>query len=133
MSSEVSLFSSRFLCHPDSDPPPEDAGDGIWEVVTVPSADELPYVFELTAGQRLSVSLSASANIDLVLCDEAAYDCWLDSGLETEHPPNPLLALRPAEHHSLEYKAANAGSHILVLINLADAPVDVVVAATISG
>ena len=102
---------------------------GICEVVSVGPCDELPYVFELTGGQKLSFSLTASHEVDLVLCDEDAYDEWVDGGLQTEHPVCCILALRHACQHSMEFRPNEDATVIVIIINIADRPVQSVVAA----
>ena len=104
---------------------------GICEVVSVGATDELPYVFELGGGHRLSFSVSSSHEINLVLCDESAYDEWVDRGLQWEHPLHTILTLRHSCQHSLEFKTDQDGTLIAILINLADRPVQAVVAANV--
>lgn len=104
---------------------------GICEVISVGASDELPYVFEISGGQKLSFSLTASHEIDLVLCDESAYDGWVDGGLQTEHPANAILTLRHACHHSLEFRPEQDTTLIAIIINLADRPMQSVVAANV--
>ena len=74
----------------------EQVAFGICEVISVGECDELPYIFEIVGGQKLSFSLTASHEVDLVLCDEGAYDEWVDAGLPTQHPEEALLTLRHA-------------------------------------
>ncbi len=96
---------------------------GICEVISVGACDELPYVFEIVGGQRLSFSLTASHEVDLVLCDESAYDKWVDGGLQTQHPDDALLTLRHACQHSLEFRPELDTTLIAIIINLAERPV----------
>src|SRR5262245_52136489 len=121
-----SEFPSFFLFNsPDSaawDHPASATPPGVCEVVSVPASDELPYFFEMKAGQRLVMSLSASAEIDVVLCKESAYDDWIDSGMRSEHPSNAILMSRLSQRHSFEYRAPQNGNFLVVLINLSDAP-----------
>lgn len=124
------LFSDVSLA-PDSELMPGTIPIGICEVISVEASDELPYVFEIGAGQRLSFSVSSSHEIDLVLCDELAYDDWVDGGLESEHPARTILALRHACQHSLEFGTDQDGAIIAILINLADCPVQAIVAANV--
>lgn len=105
------------------------ATPGICEVVSVGPCDELPYVFEVSGGQKLSFSLTASHEVDLVLCDEEAYDEWVDGGLETEHPTQCILMLRHACQHSLEFRPDRHKTLIAIVINLANRPVQSIVAA----
>ena len=105
---------------------------GICEVVSVGPCDELPYVFEINGGQKLSFSLTASDEVDLVLCDEGAYDEWVDGGLQTEHPAHCILALRHACQHAIEFRPECDMMLIAIIINLSDCPVQSAVAAKLS-
>jgi hypothetical protein len=122
---------SDFSTYPEPCLPAEGLPVGICEVVDVASADELPYVFEITAGQRLAFSMTASHEIDLVLCDEDAYDEWIDGGLQSEHPPKTILTLRHGCQHSLEFKSMRDTTLVVILINLGDSQVYAVVAASV--
>jgi hypothetical protein len=104
---------------------------GICEVISVGAYDELPYVFEISGGQRLSFSLSASHEVDLVLCDERAYDEWVDSGLTTEHPREAILMLGHDCHHSLEFRTEQDTTLVAIIVNLADRAVQSIVAANV--
>ena len=104
---------------------------GICEVISVAAFDELPYVFEINGGQKLSFSLTASHEVDLVLCDESAYDNWVDGGLHTEHPADAILTLRHACQHSLEFRPEQDTTLIAIIINLAESSVQSVVAANV--
>jgi hypothetical protein len=106
---------------------------GICEVISVGACDELPYVFEISGGQKLSFSLTASHEVDLVLCDENAYDEWVDGGLQTEHPEHYILMLRHASQHSVEFRPDQDTTLIAIIINLADCPVQSIVAAHMSS
>jgi hypothetical protein len=111
-------------------PPSEEAlSPGICEVISVGPCDELPYVFEISGGQKLSFSLTASHEVDLVLCDETAYDEWVDGGLQTEHPARCILTLRHACQHSLEFRPDQDTTLIAIIINLAERSAQAVVAA----
>lgn len=105
--------------------------NGICEVVSVAAEDELPYVFELDADQRLSFSVTSTAEIDVVMCEEAAYDEWIDNGFKSEHPPDSILALRSSFDHSMEFAPKRVTTLVAILINRGDAPVDAIVGATV--
>jgi len=107
--------------------------DGILEVITIPRRDELPYVFELQRGQRLSVSTLASANLHLALCTDSAYDCWIDSGMPGLAPDECLVKVWDSPKHSLQFVPPASGAYLVVLVNSSDATVEVVVAATVSA
>jgi hypothetical protein len=105
------------------------ATEGICELVTVPACDELPYVFELKRGERLAFSLAATANISVVLCDEPAYDEWLDSGLRSEVPADCYVVSRETKRHALSFVAPLKGVFLVVLVNAQASPADVAVTA----
>ena len=104
---------------------------GICEVISVGPCDELPYVFEISGGQKLTFSVTASHEVDLVLCDESTYDAWVDGGLQTEHPANAMVTLRHARQHSLEFRPKQDTTLIAIIINLADRAVQSIVAANV--
>ena len=112
------FVSEQAILQPIGDNLIDDLALGICEVVSVEAYDELPYVFELEAGERLSFSLTSSHEVDLVLCDECAYDEWVDSGLRSQHPPSAMLTLRHAANHSLMFRTPKALTLIAVIINL---------------
>lgn len=51
----------------------------ILEAVNLVAGRDLVYAFELRRGDRLTVAISASHNVDLTLCTFANYERWLDS------------------------------------------------------
>lgn len=106
---------------------------GICEVISVDSCDELPYVFEVSTNQKLSFSLSASHEVDLVLCSENAYDEWVDEGLQSEHPSDCILVLRHGCQHSMEFRPDEPTTLVAIIINLSEQPVQSVVAAQLSS
>ena len=105
---------------------------GICEVITVPARDELPYVFEISLGQTLFFSISSSHEIDLVLCDESAYDDWVDAGFETDRPLETLLVLRDGTSHSLQFRPDHDTVLVAILLNYAEGAVQSIVSANIS-
>ena len=131
MSSIPDIFSFNSWVFEESLAAGQHLAFGICEVIGVGPCDELPYVFEISGGQKLSFSLTASHEVDLVLCDESAYDDWVDDGLQTEHPANAILTLCHACQHSLEFRPELDTTLIAIIINLADRPVQSVVAANV--
>ena len=131
MASKSDVFSFNSWVSPEAIPSGQHLAFGICEVISVGACDELPYVFEISGGQKLSFSLTASHEVDLVLCDESAYDDWVDAGLQTQHPKEALLTLRHACQHSLEFRPEQDTTLIAIIINLADCPVQSVVAANV--
>jgi hypothetical protein len=109
----------------------DESGLGICEVITVPPTDELPYVFEISRGQTLFFSISSSHEVDLVLCEEGAYDDWVDAGFETDRPLEALLVLRYGTNHSLEFKPDHDTVLVAILLNYAEEAVQSIVSASI--
>jgi hypothetical protein len=66
-----------------------------------------------------------------VLCEEDAYDDWIDAGLETERPLEALLVLRQGTKHSLEFMTERDSVLVAILINTAEQFVEAVVAANV--
>ena len=110
----------------------DESGFGICEVITVAPSDELPYVFEINRGQTLYFSLSSSHTVDLVLCEEGAYDDWVDAGFETDCPLEALLVLRHGISHSLEFKPDHDTVLVAILLNYAEGAVQSIVSATVA-
>ena len=131
MASKSDTFLFDPWVSPESTPFGQELAFGICEVVSVGPWDELPYVFEISGNQKLSFSLTASHEVDLVLCDESGYDDWVDGGLQTEHPVDAILNLRHSCQHSLEFRPEQDTTLIVIIINLADRPVQSVVAASV--
>ena len=98
----------------------------------MPPTDELPYVFEISRGQTLFFSISSSHEVDLVLCEEGAYDDWVDAGFETDRPLEALLVLRYGTNRSLEFKPDHDTVLVAILLNYAEEAVQSIVSATIS-
>ena len=112
--------------------PADESGFGICEVITVPPSDELPYVFEINRGQTLYFSLSSSHPVDLVLCEESAYDDWVDAGFETDCPLEALLVLRHEISRSLEFKPDHNIVLVAILLNCGEEAVQSIVSATVA-
>jgi hypothetical protein len=104
---------------------------GICEVISVGGCDELPYVFELARNQRLSFSVTASHEVDVVLCAEGAYEDWVDAGLPDDHPLEAILILRHGCIHSLDFRTEEDSMLVAIVINLGEEVIEAVVAATI--
>ncbi len=110
---------------------PPDDGIGICEVVTVPPNDDLPYVFEISQGERLLFNVTSSLAFDVVLCSETAYDGWVDAEFETNRPLEALLVLRDATTHSFEFKPDNDIVLVAILFNFNEADLESIVFANV--
>lgn len=116
------------LTGPQAQPGPE---TGICEVISVSEWDELPYVFELARNQKLSFAVTASHEVDVVLCEEEAYESWVDAGLPADHPLKAILILQQGRSHSFNFRTEHDAMLVAIIINLGDENVEAVVAATV--
>lgn len=107
--------------------------DAIYEVVTVPAQDDLPYVFEMSRGQQLRFSLAATGKLGISICDEDTYDRWLEAGMPIDEPDGLIPIPQGSRQHALFYRAPSEGVFLAVLVNPGDTPVDVAVAAAVSA
>ena len=105
---------------------PQDEPDGICEVITAPAMDELPYVFELQAGETLDATITSEQPFDLMLCDDAVYDAWIDSGMPTPLPHPYRLFEIGQSTHTVSFKAVQRGHYVLLLVNPSEEPIEVV-------
>lgn len=104
---------------------PQDEPDGICEVITVPAMDELPYAFEIQAGETLNANITSEHPFDLMLCDNDAYDAWIDGGMSTPLPYPCHLIQTDRSTHTVSFKPAERGHYILLLLNPSEEPIEV--------
>ncbi len=105
--------------------------DGICEVITLPPCDELPYAFELEAGQILNVTVTSESPFELLLCDDSVYEDWMDRGSPTQLP-EPIHLYQPRqETHTLKFVPPVRGHYILMLVNPWSEPIDAAFTAKI--
>jgi hypothetical protein len=105
---------------------PQDEPDGICEVITVPAMDELPYVFELQAGETLNATITSEQQFDLMLCNDAVYDAWIDSGMPTPLPHSYHLIQTGRSTHTVSFQPVQRGHYVLLLVNPSEEPIEVV-------
>src|SRR5437016_2852151 len=83
----------------------------ICEAITLRGYDELPYVFELEENERLEFTLRSDIPVDVLLCNVADYERWVDSGYD---PETALLVHLEAEDvlaYTLRFTAPQAGAY----------------------
>jgi hypothetical protein len=90
---------------------------GIVEIVTIPAFEELPWLFEMRRGDRLSISLMASQAVDVVICAESDYDAWMDAGMETDRPEFGFLESSGAIQHGLQIRSPIEGLLAVLVVN----------------
>jgi hypothetical protein len=99
----------------------------ICEAITLPAYDELPYVFELCEGERLEFTLRSDTPIDVLLCNIANYEQWVDSDYDPEIALLIHIEAEDVLSHKLRFTAPQAGEYAVLLMNWMECPADVVV------
>src|SRR5262252_1873890 len=56
----------------------------ICEAITLPAYDEIPYVFDLEEREYLEFTLRSDTPVDVLVCNMADYERWIDSGYDPE-------------------------------------------------
>lgn len=97
--------------------PSLDLEEGIIEVLSIPPFEELPWLFEMQRGRRLSISLMANQEVDIVVCDESDYDAWVDAGMETDRPAFGFLESNGATRHRLQFRSPVSGLVVVLVVN----------------
>jgi hypothetical protein len=123
--------------HTQSAVPPEDRSPAattesapsalICEAITLPAYDELPYVFELEQGELLEFTLRSDVPVDLLLCDAADYDKWVDSGYDPENALQVHLEAEDVLAYTLRFTAPLAGEYAVLLMNWTECPADLAI------
>lgn len=99
----------------------------ILEVLTIPAFEEMPWLFEMVRGQKLSVSAIASHEIDVVVCAEHDYDEWVESGMETDRPEYGFLESRRSNQHVLHFRSPANGLIVVLIVNPGSTDVEVAI------
>ena len=99
----------------------------ICEAITLPAYGELPYVFELQRNEHLEFTMRSDRPVDVLLCNAADYERWVDSGYD---PEVALLVHVEAEDvlaHTLRFIAPRAGEYVVLLMNWTQRAADLAV------
>lgn len=99
----------------------------ICEVVTLPAYDELPYVFALEQHERLEFTLRSDTPVDVLLCNMADYERWVDSGYDPEVALLVHLEAEDVTSYGLRFIAPRAGEYAVLLMNWTECAADLVV------
>jgi hypothetical protein len=99
----------------------------ILEVLTIPAFDEMPWLFDMERGQKLSVSVIASHEIDVVVCAEHDYDEWVESGMETDRPEYGFLESSRSIQHVLHFRSPSNGLIVVLIVNPGSTDVEVAI------
>src|ERR1700730_4342281 len=56
----------------------------ICDAIPGPAYDEIPYVFDLEEHEYLEFTLRSDTPVDVLVCNMADYERWIDSGYDPE-------------------------------------------------
>lgn len=99
----------------------------ICEAVTLHAYDELPYVFALEMHECLEFALRSDAPLDVLLCNMADYERWVDSGYDPEVALLVHLEAEDVTSYRLQFTAPIAGEYAVLLMNWTECAADLVV------
>ena len=99
----------------------------ICEAITLPGYDELPYVFELEQNERLEFTLRSDTPVDVLLCNMADYERWVDSGYDPEIALLVHLEAEDVLAYILRFTAPQAGAYAVLLMNWTECAADLAI------
>lgn len=99
----------------------------ICEAITLPPYDELPYVFELEQYELLEFTLRSDIPVDVLLCNMADYERWIDSGYDPEIALLVHLEAEDVLAYTLRFTAPQAGEYAVLLMNWTECAADLAV------
>ena len=99
----------------------------ICEAITLAAYDELPYIFDLEQGELLEFTLRSDIPVDVLLCDAADYDLWVDSGYDPEIALLVHLEAEDVLAHTLRFTAPFPGEFAVLLMNWTECPADLAI------
>lgn len=100
---------------------------GICEAITVNAYDELPYVFELEQNELLEFTLRSDIPVDVLLCNMADYEGWIESGYDPEIALLVHLEAEDVLAYTLRFTATQADEYAVLLMNWTECAADVAV------
>ena len=99
----------------------------ICEAITLPAYDELPYIFDLEAGELLEFTLRSDIPVDVLLCDASDYDRWVDSGYDPEIALLVHLEAEDVLAHTLRFTSPFPGEYAVLLMNWTECSADLAI------
>ncbi len=99
----------------------------ICEAITLAPYDELPYIFDLQEGEVLEFTLRSDVPVDVLLCDAADYDRWVDFGYDPEAALLVHLEAEDVLAHRLRFTAPIPGEFAVLLMNWTESPADLAI------
>ena len=99
----------------------------ICEAITLHAYEELPYVFDLEQKELLEFTLRSDIPVDVLLCDMADYERWIDSGYDPEIALLVHLEAEDVLAYTLRFTAPQAGEYAVLLMNWNECAADLAV------
>ena len=99
----------------------------VCEAITLPPYDEIPYVFELEQREQLEFTLRSDIPVDVLLCNMADYERWIDSGYDPEIALLVHLEAEDVSAYTLRFTAPHAGEYAVLLMNWNERAADLAV------
>ena len=102
----------------------------ICEAITLHAYEELPYVFDLEQKELLEFTLRSDMSdipVDVLLCDMADYERWIDSGYDPEIALLVHLEAEDVLAYTLRFTAPQAGEYAVLLMNWNECAADLAV------
>jgi hypothetical protein len=99
----------------------------ICEAITLSAYDELPYVFELQQNEILEFTVRSDTPVDILLCNMADYERWVDSGYDPEIALLVHLEAEDVLAHTLQFTAPQAGEYTVLLMNWTERAADLAI------
>jgi hypothetical protein len=99
----------------------------ICEAITLPGCGELVYAFELNQNERLEFTLRSDRRIDILLCNVADYERWVDSGYDPEIGLPVHLEAEDILVYTLRFTAPQKGEYAVLLMNWKETAADLAV------
>ena len=99
----------------------------ICEVIAIAPQHEIPYVFDLAAGEGLEFHLHSTDPVDVIVCRLEAYESWIDSGYDPECAPGVFIQEEQMSAGAIRFTPAVADEYAVVVMNWSDRLVDVAV------
>jgi hypothetical protein len=104
----------------------------IHETKLIEANENEEYPFDMEEGDELVFSIEASSHLDVVLCDGADVDEWMDNDLTEKHAlPKNYWCRTGIMEGEYNFVAPDAGCFVLLLVNWSKQPSEVAFDASV--
>ena len=99
----------------------------ICEAITLPAYDEIPYVVDLEEREYLEFTLRSDTPVDVLVCNMADYERWIDSGYDPEIALLVHLEAEDVLAYTLRFTAPRADEYAVLLMNWTECAADLAI------